>query len=275
MNPPLCPVWCARAARYEEAGRRGSGLPIDITAKPSQETLSERGWEQRVSWVGRFCCGLDRVLPLETGAAPQLGHFLAVAFGAFNNLAPGGTAWQAQDRRAETSDARQFPRLAVSRFHRPIMRLLRPSSLLAHVRRSYRLLTPFQTVNVTASCVTVGRDSLSLVGPACQTRRSSSKGLGSPTAGPCSCPRAVGGRPFLSGGTLKKPQTEPSRPRPQGSGKDTQMGENAKDEAPFPLTDVDKWVLSQTDDEFTYHTWDELRQLIRRTTMACFDNSSF
>jgi hypothetical protein len=41
------------------------------------------------------------------------------------------------------------------------------------------------------------------------------------------------------------------------------MGENAKEEAPFPLTDVDRWVLSQTDKEFTYHGWEELRELIR------------
>lgn len=33
-------------------------------------------------------------------------------------------------------------------------------------------------------------------------------------------------------------------------------------EAPFPLTDVDKWVLSQTDEEFKYHDWDELREII-------------
>lgn len=33
-------------------------------------------------------------------------------------------------------------------------------------------------------------------------------------------------------------------------------------EAPFPLTDVDKWVLSQTDEEFKYHNWDELKQII-------------
>lgn len=43
------------------------------------------------------------------------------------------------------------------------------------------------------------------------------------------------------------------------------MGENAREEAPFPLTDVDRWVLSQTDEEFTYHTWDELRELLRTT----------
>ncbi|KAK3302531.1 uncharacterized protein B0T15DRAFT_514557 [Chaetomium strumarium] len=46
------------------------------------------------------------------------------------------------------------------------------------------------------------------------------------------------------------------------------MGENVKEEAPFPLTDVDKWVLSQTDEEFTYHTWDELRQIIQDNRLA-------
>ncbi|AEO68986.1 uncharacterized protein THITE_2118898 [Thermothielavioides terrestris NRRL 8126] len=46
------------------------------------------------------------------------------------------------------------------------------------------------------------------------------------------------------------------------------MGENATEEAPFPLTEVDKWVLSQTDDEFTYHTWDELRQLIQNNQLS-------
>jgi hypothetical protein len=45
------------------------------------------------------------------------------------------------------------------------------------------------------------------------------------------------------------------------------MGENVKEEAPFPLTDVDKWVLSQTDEEFTYHTWDELREIIRTASV--------
>lgn len=46
------------------------------------------------------------------------------------------------------------------------------------------------------------------------------------------------------------------------------MGENATAEMPFPLTEVDKWVLSQTDEEFTYHTWDELHRLIRM--VICF-----
>ena len=34
------------------------------------------------------------------------------------------------------------------------------------------------------------------------------------------------------------------------------------DDSPFPLTEVDRWVLSQTDDEFQLHSWDELKQII-------------
>jgi hypothetical protein len=40
------------------------------------------------------------------------------------------------------------------------------------------------------------------------------------------------------------------------------MGEVVVEEAPFPLTDVDRWVLSQTDEEFKKHDWDELRVII-------------
>jgi hypothetical protein len=40
------------------------------------------------------------------------------------------------------------------------------------------------------------------------------------------------------------------------------MGELPIEEAPFPLTDVDRWVLSQTDEEFKRHDWDELRTII-------------
>lgn len=40
------------------------------------------------------------------------------------------------------------------------------------------------------------------------------------------------------------------------------MGDKAGEEAPFPLTDIDKWVLSQTDEEFKYHNWDELREIL-------------
>lgn len=34
------------------------------------------------------------------------------------------------------------------------------------------------------------------------------------------------------------------------------------EESPFPLTEVDKWVLSQTDEEFQLHTWEELKDVI-------------
>ncbi|TDZ71878.1 N-acetylglucosamine-induced protein 1 [Colletotrichum trifolii] len=40
------------------------------------------------------------------------------------------------------------------------------------------------------------------------------------------------------------------------------MGDVPVEEAPFPLTDVDKWVLSQTDEEFKKHNWDELKEII-------------
>lgn len=31
---------------------------------------------------------------------------------------------------------------------------------------------------------------------------------------------------------------------------------------PFPLTDVDRWVLSLTDEEFQYHDWDDMKKII-------------
>lgn len=34
------------------------------------------------------------------------------------------------------------------------------------------------------------------------------------------------------------------------------------EDAPFPLTDVDKWILSQTDEEFKMHDWDDLKTII-------------
>jgi hypothetical protein len=30
----------------------------------------------------------------------------------------------------------------------------------------------------------------------------------------------------------------------------------------FPLTETDRWVLSQTDEEYQAHTWEELKQII-------------
>ena len=40
------------------------------------------------------------------------------------------------------------------------------------------------------------------------------------------------------------------------------MGESLPEEAPFPLTEVDKWVLSQTDEEFHKHDWQDLKEII-------------
>lgn len=37
---------------------------------------------------------------------------------------------------------------------------------------------------------------------------------------------------------------------------------------PFSLTDVDKWVLSQTDEEFHCHDWKELRTIIGRISSS-------
>lgn len=41
-----------------------------------------------------------------------------------------------------------------------------------------------------------------------------------------------------------------------------QQGNQLEKEAPFPLTDVDKWVLSQNDEDFHLHSWDELKEII-------------
>jgi len=41
------------------------------------------------------------------------------------------------------------------------------------------------------------------------------------------------------------------------------MGDaSAIKEAPFPLTDVDRWVLSQTDEEFKLQSWEDLKVVI-------------
>ena len=47
-----------------------------------------------------------------------------------------------------------------------------------------------------------------------------------------------------------------------GDNHENAVGGNEEDEAPFPLTDVDRWVLSQTDEEFKYHDWEELKEII-------------
>lgn len=33
-------------------------------------------------------------------------------------------------------------------------------------------------------------------------------------------------------------------------------------DSPFPLTKVDKWILSQTDEEFKLHDWEDLKSTI-------------
>jgi hypothetical protein len=41
------------------------------------------------------------------------------------------------------------------------------------------------------------------------------------------------------------------------------MGDSASNQdSPFPLTETDKYVLSQTDEEYKYHTWEELEGII-------------
>jgi hypothetical protein len=40
------------------------------------------------------------------------------------------------------------------------------------------------------------------------------------------------------------------------------MGDMPSQTAPFALTDVDRFVLSQTDEEFKLHDWDELREIV-------------
>ncbi|KAG5925357.1 hypothetical protein E4U42_004392 [Claviceps africana] len=49
------------------------------------------------------------------------------------------------------------------------------------------------------------------------------------------------------------------------------MGEHvdASDaKASFPLTDMDKWVLSQTDDEFKKHDWKDLKRIIGNNQLS-------
>lgn len=40
-----------------------------------------------------------------------------------------------------------------------------------------------------------------------------------------------------------------------------------ENESPFPLTETDKWVLSQTDEEFHLHDWEELKDIIGETPL--------
>ncbi|KAI2636413.1 hypothetical protein GGS26DRAFT_589019 [Hypomontagnella submonticulosa] len=42
----------------------------------------------------------------------------------------------------------------------------------------------------------------------------------------------------------------------------------APEDAPFPLTDVDKWILSLTDEEYTYHDWEDIRKIIAENNLS-------
>jgi len=54
-----------------------------------------------------------------------------------------------------------------------------------------------------------------------------------------------------------------------------QDGGSSQEDPPFPLTDVDKWVLSQTDEGYHLHTWDELREIIGENKgSSYFDSNS-
>lgn len=46
---------------------------------------------------------------------------------------------------------------------------------------------------------------------------------------------------------------------------------NLEAESPFPLTDIDRWVLSQTDEEFHLQTWEDLKVIIgEECLLLCF-----
>ncbi|KAH7143994.1 hypothetical protein EDB81DRAFT_514581 [Dactylonectria macrodidyma] len=45
------------------------------------------------------------------------------------------------------------------------------------------------------------------------------------------------------------------------------MGDIVPEDSPFPLTEVDKWVLSQTDEEFHLHDWEDLKGIIAKNNL--------
>ncbi|KAI0013744.1 hypothetical protein F4779DRAFT_563015 [Xylariaceae sp. FL0662B] len=40
------------------------------------------------------------------------------------------------------------------------------------------------------------------------------------------------------------------------------------EEPPFPLTNVDKWLLSLTDEEFCYHDWEDVKKIIDENNLS-------
>ena len=57
-----------------------------------------------------------------------------------------------------------------------------------------------------------------------------------------------------------------------GDPKSAEQQDSVRD-APFPLTDVDKWVLSQNDEDFHLHNWNELKEIIGEQKATFFLNS--
>lgn len=41
-------------------------------------------------------------------------------------------------------------------------------------------------------------------------------------------------------------------------------------DAPFPLTEIDKWVLSQSDEDYKLHDWEDLKHIIGEWTCAFY-----
>jgi hypothetical protein len=202
--------------------------------------------------MGRFCCGLSRICRWSPSGAPP---FL---LSGINNFGPRcGTEAPARQTgqlpsAKHVSDKRQF---AMPRFV-PLHSLLHvsPSCCLLRQPRSgivaLAVATPVLMHRVKFQSV---QSFTSFVFPPqiCSVKKPSSLRY---------CRRLLSYR--TSTKSLRGPHHHHHQ-RTTVSGKDIQMGENTTQEAPFPLTEVDKWVLSQTDDEFTYHTWDELRNLLR------------
>ncbi|PHH82359.1 hypothetical protein CDD82_6261 [Ophiocordyceps australis] len=51
-------------------------------------------------------------------------------------------------------------------------------------------------------------------------------------------------------------------------GDQVSQGQAAPEQPPFSLTSVDKWVLSQTDDEYQKHDWAELKTIISANDLS-------
>lgn len=52
-------------------------------------------------------------------------------------------------------------------------------------------------------------------------------------------------------------------------------GRNDHEALPFNLTDLDREVLSQTDEEFVYHDWEEMKQIVGRNLHTIHTSPAF